>query len=193
MLSARKLALAAMKACSRSFGASVNCWRGAFSMSGIDDPVAQRLHRAEIGLRVEARARPVLEIFVAREPLVGIDAVRQPQRAAGDRDAVLAILRVRAERTVGPQAVHDEARSRAARALARRLVGAAGVAEPGRPGQGEDVEIEIARRLREAGRRARAPARRAGIRRSFEGAWSIPLGEDVFARRGKPSLPPRAQ
>ena len=87
-----------------------------------DDAVAQRLHRAEIGLRIEARAGSVLEIFVARQPFVGIDAVGQPQRVAGDRDAVSAILRVGAERAVGPQAVNDEAPARADRALVRRLV-----------------------------------------------------------------------
>ena len=83
MLSGRKLAFAAMKACSMSLGERCNCSLRRLQHRGDGEPLAHAAHGGEIVVRAEACAGSVLAIFVGRETCrSGRGHARRPVRRA---------------------------------------------------------------------------------------------------------------
>ena len=63
----------------------------------------------------------MLDIFVAREAFIRVDAARFRERRAGNTTGFPAILGIGAIQVVRPEAIHDEPLAGAGRALIRRL------------------------------------------------------------------------
>ena len=156
MLSAVRLALAAMKSLSIFFRRSRNLLVRRFQHVGNGELVAGIFHRREVILRAEPGAEAVFDIFVTREALAGIDATRLRHRRAGKVRRIAAVLGIGTIQIFRPEAVDDEPLAGSGGALVARLLFTSGIAKPGRPGQRQHVEIKVARGKR--GSRARRPA-----------------------------------
>ena len=99
----------------------------------------------------------MLAPFVAGQPVIRIEAAHGVERQPGGRTPGRATIARKPVRVLRPEPVHHEAELASGRALLACLGGAAGRAEPGRPGQRQHVEIEIAGRSRAARRSRPAP------------------------------------
>ena len=141
MLSGRKLAFAAMKACSMSLGRKTQLLMRRLQNRGDVQPCAHVADGGEIVMRAQAGAGSVLAVFVGREAIVRVEAMLLGQ-IRGRSVLALARLGVRAVIVVWPQAVDDKAVARAGRALRRRRLLTAKVAEAGGPGQRHHIIVE---------------------------------------------------
>ena len=124
-------------------------------------------HIGEIIARALAGAAAVLAPFVTRQPLVRKQSLGMGEREPRRRDGAVAIAR-KAALILRPEPMHDEALAGARARIAAGGGRAVGLAEARRPGEAENVKVELPRPFRDRARQRRRPAHRARVAGSAE-------------------------